>query len=192
MSDFNYKDLSGSIHLGLLGYTRELQDHALELEDELAEALDELATSSNQALQRRAAIWAEKWQDLNIEIGQLSREKIENEAKLNAEIERLQREVDYLEQQLEQYKRADNPVKAPIISGRDPKTGRFDTSIPARDKPYKAWLMKEQGYNPTQIAVKLNISKDTAKRYIRAENAKRGNSDTPDLADDEKPGVYLA
>ena len=52
--------------------------------------------------------------------------------------------------------------------------------------------IKEQGYNPTQIAVKLNISKDTAKRYIRAENAKRGNSDTPDLADDEKPGVYLA
>ena len=189
---FNYKNLDGSIHIGLLNYTRQLQDYAMEMEDHAIELEEKLAVSGNRALQDRAEEWSKQWQDINIETGKLKRQLIELESQKDAEIMRLQYQVEHLEQQLEQYQLADNPVKAPIIRGRDPKTGRFDTSIPARDKPYKAWLMKEQGYNPTQIAVKLNISKDTAKRYIRAENAKRGNSDTPDLADDEKPGVYLA
>lgn len=167
MSDFKYKNLDGSIHLGLLGYTRELQDHALELEDELAEALDELATSSNQALQRRAAIWAEKWQDLNIEIGQLSREKIENEAKLNAEIERLQREVEWLNRQLEQYEDADNHPNR-RNQPRDETTGRFKSSIPDGNKKTVAYQMHLQGYSNLQIAQKLDVSPETVKRYIRS------------------------
>lgn len=167
MSDFRYKDLSGSIHLGLLGYTRELQDHALELEDALAEAQDELATSSNQALQRRAAIWAEKWQELNIEIGQLSREKIETEAKLNAEIERLQREVEWLNKQLEQYEDTDNRPNRKN-QPRDATTGRFKSSIPEGNKKTVAYQMHLQGYSNLQIAQKLDVSPETVKRYIRA------------------------
>ena len=189
---FNYKNLDGSIHIGLLNYTRQLQDYAMDMEDYAAELEEQLAVSGSRALQDRANRWSEQWQDKCIEVGELRKQLIELESQKDAEIMRLQYQVEHLEQQLEQYQIADNPVKAPIIRGRDPKTGRFDTSNPARDKPYKAWLMKEQGYNPTQIAVKLNVSKDTVKRYIRQENAKRGNSDTPDLADDEKPGVYLA
>ena len=189
---FNYKNLDGSIHIGLLNYTRQLQDYAMDMEDYAAELEEQLAVSGSRALQDRANRWSEQWQDKCIEVGELRKQLIELESQKDAEIMRLQYQVEHLEQQLEQYQLADNPVKAPIIRGRDPKTGRFDTSIPARDKPYKAWLMKEQGYNPTQIAVKLNVSKDTVKRYIRQENMKRGNSDTPDLADDEKPGVYLA
>lgn len=188
---FAYKSLDGWLIPGT-GYFRKLQEHALQLEQENAELKEQLAVSGSQALQRRADKWSEQWQDKCIENGELRKQLIELESQKDAEIMRLQYQVEHLEQQLEQYQLADNPVKAPIIRGRDPKTGRFDTSIPARDKPYKAWLMKEQGYNPTQIAVKLNISKDSVKRYIRQENAKRGNSDTPDLADDEKPGVYLA
>lgn len=188
---FQYKSLDGWIVPGV-AYFRQLQKHALQMEQEIAELKEQLAVSGSRALQSRAEEWSKQWQDINIETGKLKRQLIELESQKDAEIARLQHEVDYLEQQLEQYKRADNPVKEPIIRGRDPKTGRFDTSIPARDKPFQAWLMKEQGYNPTQIAVKLNVSKDTVKRYIRQENAKRGNSDTPDLADDEKPGVYLA
>lgn len=166
MSDFKYKDLSGSIHLGLLGYTRELQDHALELEDALAEAQDELATSSNRALQKRAAIWSEKWQDLNIEIGQLSREKIENEAKLNAEIERLQREVEWLNQQLEQCEGSNRPNRK--NQPRDETTGRFRSSIPDGNKKVVAYQMHLQGHSNIQIAQKLDVSVETVKRYIRA------------------------
>lgn len=188
---FTYKSLDGWIMPGT-GYFRKLQEHALQMEQEIAELKEQLAVSGSQALQKRAEKWSEKWQDKCIEVGELQKRLIELESQKDAEIMRLQYELEYYKEELKQYQRADNPVKEPVVRGRDPKTGRFDTSVPARDKPYKAWLMKEQGYNPTQIAVKLNISKDTVKRYIRAENAKRGRSDTPDLADDENQGVYLA
>lgn len=187
---FQYKSLDGWIVPGV-AYFRKLQAHALEMEDELKKLREKLAVSGSRALQDRAEEWAKQWQMKCIENGELKRQLIEQAAEKDAEISRLQYRVEYLEQQVEQYEKAENPGKRSVQRGRDPKTGRFDTSVPASDKPFRAWLMKQQGYNTAQIAVKLNVSADTVKRYIRDQEASR-RKEADDAAREGRPGVYLA
>lgn len=187
---FTYKSLDGWLLPGT-GYFKKLQEHALRMEREIAELKEQLAVSGSQALQKRAEKWSEEWQDKCIEVGELQKRLIELESQKDAEIMRLQYQVEHLEEQLEQYQRAENPVKKASQRGRDPKTGRFNTSIPASNKPFKAWLMKEQGYNTAQIAVKLGVSGDTVKRYIREQEADRKKAGISS-EEETKPGVYLA
>lgn len=181
---FNYKNLDGSLHIGLLNYTRQLQEYAIEMEDYAIELEEKLAVSGNRALQDRAEEWSKQWQDINIETGKLKRQLIELESQKDAEIARLQHEVEYLEEQLQQYKQAENPVKK--TPARDGKTGRFTSSIPDADKPFRAWLMDQQGYGTAQIATKLGVSGDTVKRYIRSEKAMRAEDG------ELRTGVYVA
>ena len=181
---FHYRRLDGWIMPGT-GYLRELQDHALQMEQELAKLREQLAVSGSRALQERAEKWAVEWQQKCIQVGELQKQLIEMESQKNAEISRLGHEIEYLEQQLEMYQKAERPARTP--RGRDPKTGRFNTSIPASDKPSKAYLMHRQGFDTAQIAVKLGISGDSVKRYIRQEKAKRTYySPNPDV--DESSG----
>lgn len=155
------------------------------MEQELAKLREQLAVSGSRALQERAEKWASEWQVKCIEVGELKKELIELESQKNAEISRLGHEIEYLERQLEIYQKAEHPNR--IQRGRDPKTGRFNASIPASDKPARAYLMHRQGYSTAQIAVKLGISGDSVKRYIRQEKAKRSYySPNPDL--DESSG----
>lgn len=167
---FHYKRLDGWIVPGI-AYLRELQEHALQMEQELAKLREQLAVSGSRALQERAEKWASEWQVKCIEVGELKKELIELESQKDAEINRLTHEIEYLEQQLEIYQKAEHPNRTQ--RGRDPKTGRFNTSVPASDKPSRAYLMHRQGYSTAQIAVKLGISGDSVKRYIRQQKAAR-------------------
>ena len=181
---FAYKNLDGWFMPGL-GYFKKLQEHALQIEQELTELREQLAVSGSRALQERAEKWAVEWQQKCIQVGELQKQLIEMESQKDAEINRLTHEIEYLEQQLEIYQKAEHPNR--IQRGRDPKTGRFNTSIPASDKPSKAYLMHRQGYSTAQIAVKLGISGDSVKRYIRQEKARRAYySPDPDM--DESSG----
>lgn len=182
--EFNYKDLSGSIHLGLLNYTRELQEHSLDLESENLRLHKQLAKSGNQYYQRDSARWGEKWQQKCIEVGELKQQLIELEAEKDAEINRLRHEIDYLQEQLDIYQQAENPPKKQ--QARDERTGRFVSKVPDADKPYQAWLMDSQGYGTAQIAAKLGVSGDTVKRYIRSEKSMRTKDG------DLRPGIYIA
>lgn len=189
---FAYKNLDGWFMPGS-GYFRALQEHALQMEQELTKLREQLAVSGSRALQERAEKWAVEWQQKCIQVGELQKQLIEMESQKDAEINRLRHEIAYLEHQIEMYQRAENPGKGTISRERDPKTGRFNTSVPQSDKPFRAWMMDRQGYSTAQIAVKLGVSGDTVKRYIRQQNARRGKSDNPDASTaDEKPGVYSA
>ena len=164
MSNFAYKSLDGWLVPGV-AYLRKLQEHALELEDENEELKEQLAVSGSRVLQDRAEVWAVKWQELNVELGEVVREKIELEASKNAEIERLQREVDYLNEQLEICEgRRSTKTKSQM---RDSRTGRFMSPVPDGNKKATAYQMHLKGYSNAQIAQKLNVSAETIKRYIR-------------------------
>ena len=114
----------------------------------------------------------------------MKRQLIELESQKDAEIARLQYQVEYLEQQLSIYQQAENPQKKK--PARDEQTGRFTSSVPDRDKPFRAWMMDQQGYGTAQIAAKLGVSADTVKRYVRSEKAMR--TEDGEL----RPGVYVA
>lgn len=182
MTRFVYKDLNGWLVPGM-GYFKALQAHALEMEHELDRLRKQLAVSGNKYYQRDAAKWGEEWQRKCIESGELKRQLIELEAEKNVEIRRLQHENEYLQEQIETYQRAEHPPKRK--QARDGRTGRFMSSVPDGDKPFRAWLMDSQGYGTAQIAAKLGVSADTVKRYIRSEKSMRDK-------DGYKPGVYIA
>ena len=156
----------------------------MQMEQEIAKLKEQLAVSGSRALQDRAEEWSKQWQDINIETGKLKRQLIELESQKDAEIARLQYQVEYLEQQLSIYQQAENPQKKK--PARDEQTGRFTSSVPDRDKPFRAWMMDQQGYGTAQIAAKLGVSADTVKRYVRSEKAMR--TEDGEL----RPGVYVA
>lgn len=180
---FQYKSLDGWLMPGI-AYFRKLQEHAMQMEQEIAKLKEQLAVSGSRALQDRAEEWSKQWQDINIETGKLKRQLIELESQKDAEIARLQYQVEYLEQQLSIYQQAENPQKKK--PARDEQTGRFTSSVPDRDKPFRAWMMDQQGYGTAQIAAKLGVSADTVKRYVRSEKAMR--TEDGEL----RPGVYVA
>lgn len=167
---FNYKNLEGSIHIGLLNYTRQLQDYAMEMEEQLIKLEEKLAVSGSRALQDRADRWSEKWQDKCIEVGELRKQLIELESQKDAEIMRLQYRAEFLEGQLEQcqarleeYQMADKPNSQ---KKRDSESGKFVTDIPKKEKMKIAYDMHNDNYTDAQIARRLNISSGTVKNYI--------------------------
>lgn len=168
MNGFKRKDLSKRRWtIPGVDYFRQLDEYAAQLEEENAQLKEKLAVSGSRALQDRAAQWAECWQELNIEIGELAREKIELESRKNAEIERLQREISWLNKQLEQYEDCSPNSQKRRTQTRDAKTGRFTSSTPEGNKKSTAYQMSLQGYSNLQIAQRLEVSVDTVKRYIR-------------------------
>lgn len=171
MKRFSYKSLNGWL-IPNINYFKALQEHALQMEQEIDRLQEQLAVSGSRALQERAEKWAVEWQQKCIQVGELQKQLIEVESQKDSEIMRLQYQVEYLEQQLDIYQKAEKPGKHTIQRARDPKTGRFN-SVPASDKPFQAWLMHQQGYSNSQIAYKLGISADTVARYIRKQKAER-------------------
>ena len=159
---FTYKSLDGWFVPGI-AYFRKLQEHALQMEQEIAELKEQLAVSGSQALQKRAEKWSEKWQEKCIEVGELQKRLIELESQKDAEIMRLQYRAEYLEQQLEDYQAAETPNSQ---RKRNKQTGQFVTDIPKKQKMEQAYQMHNQGFNDAQIARKLNVTAETAKRYV--------------------------
>lgn len=180
---FAYKSLDGWLLPGV-AYFRELQEHALKLEKENVDLRKRLGIDGNQWYQRDAAEWGRKWQEKCVEVGEVRQQMIEQAAEKDAEILRLKHEIEYLQDQLEMYQKAENPPKKQM--NRDIRTGRFVSKVADADKPYQAWLMDRQGYGTAQIAAKLNVSADTIRRYIRSEKSMR------DENGHMKPGIYIA
>lgn len=164
-------------------YVRQLYDHISELYDEINDLNGKLARSGNQYYQRDAAAMGKQWQELNIEFGTLQREKIANEAKLQAEIDRL----TFLNQQLQ----ADLDVAEARLSGMvavevvdKPKTsylpdrnanGTFK-SVP-KTREQLAAEYHAQGLKNTEIAGLLGVNPDTVRRYLQRFEQKKAETE---------------
>lgn len=159
---FTYKRLDGWLMPGT-GYFKALQEHAIEMEHEISVLRKQAAISGNKYYQRDAAKWGEEWQKKCIEAGELKRQLIELEAEKDAEIKRLEYEIRYLQEQLEQYQTAQKPV---TTKKRDSNTGKFIADIPKSKKIQQAYEMYNNGYSLNQIACRLHISTETVKKYI--------------------------
>lgn len=153
-------------------YVRELYDYISELYAEIEDLNGKLARSGNQFYQRDAAAMGKKWQELNIEFGTLQREKIENEARLQAEIDRL----TFLNQQLA----ADLDIAEARLKGMvavEVVENKPKRALPERDSNGKFSAAKsreeiamehhEKGYRNTEIAQMMGVSPDTIARYLR-------------------------
>lgn len=164
MEKFYYKELSIMTNT----YTRDLQNHALALEEEIYHLQEELAKSGSHYYMKEAAMIGQHWTEVNLQLGELQ-----------GQIRRLELENEYLQEKLQEYQQAEKPDKQRQSRPRDVKTGQF-VSVPASQKPFQAYLMDKQGYSVSQIAVKLGVSNDSVKRYIRKEKADRMTDNSPD------------
>lgn len=162
MTRFTYKSLDGWLIPGV-GYFKALQEHALDMEREIVSLNRQLSKSGNKYYQRDAAKWGEEWQRKCIEAGEMKRQLIELEAEKDAEIRRLQNEVDYLQEQLEEYQAAQQPNSQ---RKRNSKNGQFMADIPKAEKMRQAYELSRKGCTLTQIANKLDITSETVKKYI--------------------------
>ena len=161
---FPYRDLCGSLQLGLLNYTRNLQEYAQALEEEDIALRNILSNSGNKNYLADAAEWGRKWNDLQRELGESHRERIEMEAELQAEIHRRDLEIEYLRAELEAYEGAEQPRSQ---RKRNSKTGRFVSDIPRKEKICTAADMSRKGFRVSEIAKNLNVTSETVKRYLR-------------------------
>lgn len=165
-SRFQRKDLSRCRFIWpSQAYFAKLDTYAAYLEETVADLKEQLACNGNKYYQSDAKEWGRQWNALQRKLGELQAENIRMEAEKNAEISRLKLQVEYLEEQLESYEELEKPKQQ---RRRNPKTGRYDTDIPKKEKMREAYWLNQQGYNYVQIAKKLNIgSTETVKRYIR-------------------------
>lgn len=190
MSGFRRIDLSKRRWtIPSVDYFRRLDAYCDELEQENTGLKEQLAKAGNAYYQADSERWGHEWTSLNIKMGQLEREKISVEAELQAQISRLQYEVDWLNEQLEKYQKAEKPIKQLTQRARDSKTGKFIAGVPTSQKPQEAYRLHNQGYNNSEIAAKLNVSSETVGRYIRQVKHK---NDVYIETGSPKPGVYLA
>lgn len=164
-------------------YWVRLDAYAAWLEQTVATLQEQLARDGNQYYRRDAAKWGQKWQDKCIEAGELRSQLITQKAEYEAELRRKDLEIEYLQERLETYEEAEQPQSQ---RKRNSKTGRFVSDLPRKEKVWKAWDMNRRGYRISQIARELNISSETAKRYIREYEAQRNVVDE-DEEEDEIP-----
>lgn len=164
-------------------YVRELYDYISELYTEIEDLNGKLAKAGNHFYQRDAAKMGAEWNNLNIEFGKMQREKIENEAKLQAEIDRL----TFLNQQLA----ADLDIAEARLKGMvavevvDNKPSRMlperaangTFKAPVKSKEQLAFEYSSQGLKNTEIAGLLDVSPDTVARYIRKVNQQKAESE---------------
>lgn len=158
-------------------YWVRLDAYAAWLEQAVARLRKQNAEDGNQYYRRDAAKWGQKWQDKCIEMGELKSQMITQKAEYEAELRRKDLEIEYLQEQLEAYEEAEQPQSQ---RKRNSQTGRFVSDLPRKEKVWRAWDMNRREYRISQIARELNISSETAKRYIREYEAQR------DVADDEE------
>lgn len=163
-------------------YFKELDKYVDKLEEHIDKLEEELAKSGNKYYQRDAAEMSKKWLELNIRFGEVERAKITLESKLNAEIERKEKEIQYLQEQLEYYEAEEKPVTS---KKRDKFSGRFVSDIPKKEKVTQCYLLHKKGYNNSQIGRRLNLSPDTVRKYL-AEYINTWQYQEP-VAQDEQP-----
>ena len=145
-------------------YFIQLDAYAEWLEEQVLELKRERAESGSQFYQQDAKEWGKQWNKLQRKFGELQAEKITLEAEKDAEIRRLQLEIEYLQDQLEAYEAAENPKSQ---RRRNSATGQFVAETTKFDKMFKAYDMDRKGYNHAQISRALNVAPETVKRYIR-------------------------
>lgn len=145
-------------------YFIQLDAYAAWLEEQVLELQRERAQSGSRFYQLDAKEWGRQWNDLQRKLGEKEAEIITLEAEKDAEIRRLQLEIEYLQDQLEDYEAAENPKSQ---RKRNSTTGRFTSETTKFDKMFKAYDMDRKGYNHAQISRALSVAPETVKRYIR-------------------------
>lgn len=174
-------------------YTRKQLSKAM---DEFEEMKEQLALSGNNYYMQQCSRYEAEWTNLNIEFGNMIREKTKDIIEKDQMIMRLDEQVRVLQNRLVQYglpadlnapggERAALNVPASAYMtdsaadvradkhGRNSK-GQFTkkkphegSSIPKSKSVTTAGMMNSQGYSVNQIANRLKVSEETVRNYIR-------------------------
>lgn len=170
MAEFEYRDLTGMLHFGLLEYTRRLQEYSMDSDDYIAELeeqvihLQETITKGEGPHYLKDASYVmQKYNELQIEYGKECGKNAKKDAiieHLKEECERLKDENEELRQQIQEYE-----FPGPrVVKTRD-RGGRFYSDIPKPEKEKKAHEMRQDGHSWAEIGKALDVAPDTAKQY---------------------------
>ena len=170
---FVRKDLSKCHWWNMPGedYLRALDAAYGELEEAYDELIEKYKRATGNYYLADAHEWTQKYYDVSRENAKLEAEIYKLQAKYSDDMEimekkmgRKDKEIKALQEKLEEYRAADNPKTQ---KKRDKATGQYITDIPKQAKIEKAGELKKKGYNDTQIANALYVSRETAQKYVR-------------------------
>lgn len=167
------------------GYARTLEDDNERLRAENAQLREALARSGNRYLLADANDWMTRVRKLEMANASLRAKIREVEAEKNMTISEM--ETDHRMEVLElsheadfwkaKYEKLTELTEGRAVTGRDPKTGRFQNrkNISKEEQKKKALEMYDQHLPLTRIAENLDVSVDTVKRYINDERDSRAH-----------------
>lgn len=166
---FEYWNLEGSFHFGLLNYTRSLQEYAMECEEYIEELQEKYSMCEGNYYLKDAQYIMREYQELQVEHGKVLgiTEKYKTTITYQAElIKKMQQQVEDLQEQLAAYESS-----GPKIEKKRDSSGRFYSDKSKREKEKIAYEMVTKNCSYAQIGDKLGVTPDTAKQY--AMNYKR-------------------
>jgi hypothetical protein len=178
-------NLDGRLMPVSASYARTMEEDNMRLRAENERLREALARSGNRYLLADANDWMTRVRKLEMANASLRAKMREIEAEKNMTISEM--ETDHRMEVLElsheadfwkaKYERLTELTEGRAITGRDPKTGRFQnkTNISKDEQRKKAFEMYEQHLPLTKIAENLDIAVDTAKRYIKDEGESRAH-----------------
>jgi len=163
---FHRIDLTGKVLKPSMDYIKKLDYFCTCLLRENAYLKEIIARSGNVYLVKNADMWQRENRELKQKNTSLQAQIEEERAMHRIETMELEHRADYYEHKYNEFMELNNQK---VNRNRDTSTGKFKSKdgIPKTEKMTKAYELFKQGFGYSDIAVKLNVSVDTAKRYIQ-------------------------